>query len=68
MNDIQRANQWSLCRGQKCAVLTIMYPPPELEDGDRERDEGPITQWETAGDLLQHLNVHKPMGPDGIYP
>lgn len=39
---------------------------PELEDGNRERDEVPIIQWETVSDLLYYLCVHKYMGLDRI--
>ncbi|KAK4807856.1 hypothetical protein QYF61_007762 [Mycteria americana] len=40
--------------------------PPELED--REQNEAPIIQGEMVSDLLQHLDTHKSMGPDGIHP
>ncbi|PKU45874.1 rna-directed dna polymerase from mobile element hypothetical protein [Limosa lapponica baueri] len=42
--------------------------PPELEDRDREQNEALIIQGEMSSDLLQHLDIHKSMGPDGIHP
>ncbi|XP_009703249.1 PREDICTED: syntaxin-binding protein 6, partial [Cariama cristata] len=42
--------------------------PPELEDRDREQNEGPIIQGEMVSDQLHHLDVHKPMEPDGFPP
>lgn len=44
-----------------------MYPAPELKDSDREQNEAPIIQWEPVSDLLHDLNIHKPMGSDGIH-
>ncbi|KFO84021.1 hypothetical protein N320_11586, partial [Buceros rhinoceros silvestris] len=35
---------------------------------DREGNEGPIIQEGTVSELLQHLDVPKAMGPDGIHP
>ncbi|PKU29396.1 rna-directed dna polymerase from mobile element jockey-like [Limosa lapponica baueri] len=40
---------------------------PELVDGGGEQNKAPIIQREMVGDLLQHLDVHKSMGPDGIH-
>ncbi|KAK4823439.1 LOW QUALITY PROTEIN: hypothetical protein QYF61_002125 [Mycteria americana] len=42
--------------------------PPELEDRDGEKNEAPIIQGKIIRDLLHYLDVHKSMGPDGIYP
>ncbi|KAK4828051.1 hypothetical protein QYF61_023089 [Mycteria americana] len=42
--------------------------PPELEDRDGEQNEAPIIQGEMVRDLLQHLDIHKSIGPDGIHP
>ncbi|PKU32032.1 rna-directed dna polymerase from mobile element jockey-like [Limosa lapponica baueri] len=41
---------------------------PELEDRDGKQNETPIIQGEMVSDLLQHLDTHKSMGPDGIHP
>ncbi|PKU43820.1 rna-directed dna polymerase from mobile element jockey-like [Limosa lapponica baueri] len=41
---------------------------PELSDRGREQNEAPIIQEEVVRDLLQHLDINKSMGPDGIYP
>ena len=40
---------------------------PELVEGDGEQNVAPIIHEEIVGDLLQHLDVHKSMGPDGIH-
>ncbi|KAK4824398.1 hypothetical protein QYF61_014058 [Mycteria americana] len=42
--------------------------PPALEDRDRQQNEAPIIQGEMVIDLLQPLDTHKSMGPDGIHP
>ncbi|KFW05852.1 hypothetical protein N326_12977, partial [Eurypyga helias] len=41
---------------------------PELGDKDGEQNEAPIIQGEMVSDLLQHLDTHKSMEPDGIHP
>lgn len=38
----------------------------ELED--RELNEAPTIQGEMVSDMLQHLDTHSSMGPDGIHP
>lgn len=40
---------------------------PELADSGGEQNEASVIQREMVGDLLQHLGVHKSMGPDGIH-
>ena len=40
---------------------------PELVEGDGEQNVVPIICKEMVGDLLQHLDVRKSMGPDGIH-
>ncbi|KAJ7413561.1 hypothetical protein BTVI_42991 [Pitangus sulphuratus] len=42
--------------------------PPELVDRDRRPNNPPVIQEETVSDLLNHLDPHKSMGPDGIHP
>ncbi|KAK4828105.1 hypothetical protein QYF61_023467 [Mycteria americana] len=42
--------------------------PLELEDRDGNQNGAPIIQGEMVGDLLHHLDTHKSMGPDEIYP
>ena len=42
--------------------------PPEIEDRDGEQNEAPIIQEKMVSKLLQHLDTHKSMGPDGIHP
>lgn len=42
--------------------------PPELEDTDRVQNEAPIIQEGMVSKQLCHLDLHKPMGPDGIHP
>jgi len=42
--------------------------PPELEDKGREQNEAPIIQGEIVSDLLHHVDTHRSMGSDGIYP
>ena len=44
------------------------YPAPKLEDRDGEQNEAPVTQREMVSDLLHHLDTHKSLRPDGIYP
>lgn len=44
-----------------------MYPAPELEDWNREQNKAPITQGESASELLHPLDTHKSMEPDGIH-
>uniref|UniRef100_A0A8B9C3Y3 Reverse transcriptase domain-containing protein n=1 Tax=Anser brachyrhynchus TaxID=132585 RepID=A0A8B9C3Y3_9AVES len=41
---------------------------PELVEGDGEQDVALAIHEEMVGDLLQHLDVRKSMGPDGIHP
>lgn len=40
---------------------------PELEERDNEHNEAPIMQGQLVSDLLQHLDTHKSVGPDGIH-
>jgi len=42
--------------------------PPVLEDRDGKQNKPPIIQEEVVNDLLGHLDTHKSMGTDGIYP
>jgi len=42
--------------------------PSELEDREVEQNEAPIIRGEMISDLLHHLDTHKSMGLDGIYP
>ncbi|RMC04513.1 hypothetical protein DUI87_18959 [Hirundo rustica rustica] len=42
------------------------YPPSKLE-GDRKLNEAPITQEEVVSHLLDHFDLHKPMGTDEIH-
>jgi len=43
--------------------------PPEVENRDGEQNEGPIIHGEKDSDiLLYHLDTHRIMGLDGIYP
>ncbi|NXA62985.1 RTJK polymerase, partial [Mohoua ochrocephala] len=42
--------------------------PPGLVDGVKEQDGPSVLQEEAVRELLSHLDVHKPMGPDGIHP
>ncbi|PKU28707.1 rna-directed dna polymerase from mobile element hypothetical protein [Limosa lapponica baueri] len=41
---------------------------PELDDRDGEQNEVPRIQGKRVSDLLQHLDIHKSMGPNGIHP
>lgn len=55
------------------ASVKLVYPVspwyiPELEDRDREQDEGPITKKELVSDLLHHCNTHEFVGPEQIHP
>ncbi|KAK4824085.1 hypothetical protein QYF61_010596 [Mycteria americana] len=51
-----------------CSASKFDSMPPELEDRDREQNEGPVIQGEMVSDLLHHLDTHRSMGPDGIHP
>ncbi|GAB0197903.1 mitochondrial enolase superfamily member 1 [Grus japonensis] len=53
------------CLKTRCSVGT---QPPELEDRDEEQNEAPIIQGEMVSNLLQHIDTHKSMWPDGIHP
>ncbi|PKU31730.1 rna-directed dna polymerase from mobile element jockey-like [Limosa lapponica baueri] len=48
-----------------CSVDT---QPPELEDGEDEQNEAPVIQAEMVSDLLQHLNLQRSIGPNGVHP
>ncbi|PKU41251.1 rna-directed dna polymerase from mobile element jockey-like [Limosa lapponica baueri] len=39
----------------------------DLADRGEEQNEDPVIQREIVRDLLQHLDIYKPMGPDGIH-
>ncbi|PKU48714.1 rna-directed dna polymerase from mobile element jockey-like [Limosa lapponica baueri] len=41
---------------------------PELADKGGEQNEASVIQREVVRDLLQHLDIHKSMWPDGIQP
>ncbi|KFQ19900.1 hypothetical protein N332_13925, partial [Mesitornis unicolor] len=41
---------------------------PEQEDRDGKHSETPMIHEDMVSDLLHHLDVHKSMGTDGIYP
>ncbi|OWK63712.1 hypothetical protein RLOC_00003710 [Lonchura striata] len=41
---------------------------PGLADGVRQLNGSPVIQEEAVRELLSCLDVHKTMGPDGIYP
>ncbi|KAF4796725.1 hypothetical protein TURU_081889 [Turdus rufiventris] len=41
---------------------------PGLVDDVREKNDSPVIQEAAVRELLSHLDVHKSMGPDGIYP
>ncbi|RMC07518.1 hypothetical protein DUI87_16992 [Hirundo rustica rustica] len=42
--------------------------PPGLVDGVREQNDPPVIPEEVVRELLNCLDVHKSMGPDGIHP
>ncbi|KAF4803887.1 hypothetical protein TURU_012424 [Turdus rufiventris] len=44
------------------------YCPPGLVNSVREQNGPPVIQEEAVRELLCLLDVHKSMGPDGIYP
>ena len=56
----------SVFSGKTSCSLDTRYP--ELVEGDGEQDVALTIHEEMVGDLLQHLDVRKSMGPDGIHP
>ncbi|KAK4821972.1 hypothetical protein QYF61_006171, partial [Mycteria americana] len=50
------------------ANCTLGTQPLELEDRDGDQNGAPIIQGEMVSDLLHHLDTHKSVGPDEIYP
>lgn len=56
----------SVFSGKTSCSLDTQYP--ELVEGDGEQNVAPTIHEEMVGDLLQHLDVCKSMGPDGIHP
>ncbi|KAK4823927.1 hypothetical protein QYF61_008313 [Mycteria americana] len=50
------------------ANCSLGTQPLELEDRDGDQNGAPIIQGEMVSDLLHHLDTHKSMGPDEIYP
>uniref|UniRef100_A0A8B9CU89 Reverse transcriptase domain-containing protein n=1 Tax=Anser brachyrhynchus TaxID=132585 RepID=A0A8B9CU89_9AVES len=56
----------SVFSGKTGCSLDTWYP--ELVEGDGEQDVALAIHEEMVGGLLQHLDVRKSMGPDGIHP
>uniref|UniRef100_A0A8B9BE17 Reverse transcriptase domain-containing protein n=1 Tax=Anser brachyrhynchus TaxID=132585 RepID=A0A8B9BE17_9AVES len=56
----------SVFSGKTSCSLDTQYP--EVVEGDGEQDVALTIHEEMAGNLLQHLDVRKSMGPDGIPP
>uniref|UniRef100_A0A8B9UU32 Reverse transcriptase domain-containing protein n=1 Tax=Anas zonorhyncha TaxID=75864 RepID=A0A8B9UU32_9AVES len=56
----------SVFSGKTSCSLDTQYP--ELVEGDGEQNVALTIHEEMVGDLLQHLDVRKSMGPDGIHP
>jgi len=49
-------------------VVPRIFRPPVVPHRDREQNKPPVIQEEAVNVLLLHLDTHKSMGPDVIYP
>ena len=58
----------SLPQSLATTPVVLSTQSSQLVEGDRELNMALIIHEEMVGDLLQHLDVRKSMGPDGIHP